>query len=103
VSVDDADEARIAEAAGADYVAVTVWSTATKPEAEPRGLTGVASVAAATSLPVVGIGGITPDNAPEVLAAGASGVAVISAVGAAEDPVAATRRLVAAVHAGGRA
>jgi thiamine-phosphate pyrophosphorylase len=103
VSVDDADQARIAEAAGADYVAVTVWSTATKPEAEPRGLTGVSSVAAVTSLPVVGIGGITPDNAVEVLAAGAAGVAVISAVGAAEDPVEATRRLVAAVHAGGRA
>jgi thiamine-phosphate pyrophosphorylase len=98
VSVGDADQARAAEAAGADYVAVTVWSTSTKPDAEPRGLDGVAAVARATTLPVVGIGGITPENAREVISAGASGVAVISAVGDADDPVVATRRLVAAVH-----
>jgi thiamine monophosphate synthase len=42
---------------------------------------------------VVGIGGITPSNAAEVLGAGAAGVAVVSAVGAADDPIAATRVL----------
>jgi len=47
----------------------------------------------ATSLPVVGIGGINPGNAGEVLEAGAAGVAVISAVGAGPDMVGATRRL----------
>jgi len=93
VSVHDAEQARAAEAAGADYLGVTVRPTPTKPDAFPHGLDGVRVVVAATSLPVVGIGGIGPANAAEVLAAGAAGVAVISAVGAAEDPVAATRVL----------
>ena len=47
----------------------------------------------ATTLPVVGIGGIDAANAALVLEAGAVGVAVISAVAAAPDPVAATRSL----------
>lgn len=93
VSVEDPAQAAAAEAAGADYLGVTVWSTPTKPEARPLGLEGLRRVVAATSLPVVGIGGIDAANAAEVLAAGAAGVAVVSAVGAAEDPVAATRRL----------
>lgn len=101
VSVDDADQARAAEAAGADYLAVTVWATPTKPDARPRGLDGVAAVAAVTTLPVVGIGGVTAEKALEVIAAGAAGVAVISAVGGADDPVEATRRLVHVVHGGG--
>lgn len=97
VSVDDADQARRAEAAGADYLGVTVWSTPTKRDARPRGLEGVRAVAEASALPVVGIGGIDASNAADVLAAGAVGVAVISAVAAAEDPAAATRALVEVV------
>ena len=93
VSVHTPEQARIAELAGADYVAVTVWATATKPEAVPRSIEGLREVVVATTLPVVGIGGIGADNAREVLAAGASGVAVISAVAGARDPVAATREL----------
>lgn len=93
ISVEGAEQARAAEAAGADYLGVTVWSTPTKPDARPRGLEGVRQVVEAASLPVVGIGGIGPANAAEVLGAGAAGVAVVSAVGAAEDPVAATRVL----------
>jgi thiamine-phosphate pyrophosphorylase len=102
ISVDDPDLARAAEAAGADYLGVTVWATTTKPDAEPLGLEGIDAIAAATALPVVGIGGITHDNAGQVIRAGAAGVAVISAVGAADDPVEATRRLVVAVHGQGR-
>jgi len=93
ISVGTPEEARAAEAAGADYVGVTVWATPTKADAVPEGLDGVRRVADATSLPVVGIGGIGPSNAAEVLAAGAAGVAVVSAVGAADDPVAVTRVL----------
>jgi thiamine-phosphate pyrophosphorylase len=93
VSVGGVEEARVAEAAGADYLAVTVWSTATKPEAVPIGLVGLREVAGATALPVVGIGGIHAGNAHEVLLAGAAGIAVISAVAVAEDPVAAVREL----------
>jgi thiamine-phosphate pyrophosphorylase len=98
VSVATPGEARAAEAAGADYVGVTVFATATKPDAAPVGLDRLREIAAATVLPIVGIGGIDATNAADVLAAGANGVAVISAVGAASDPVAATRALVLAVH-----
>jgi thiamine-phosphate pyrophosphorylase len=98
VSVGDRIEAGAAQAAGADYLGVTVWATATKPEAVPIGLEGLRAIAAGTPLPVVGIGGIDASNASEVLAAGAAGIAVVTAVAAAEDPVAATRELAASVR-----
>lgn len=97
ISVGTVEEARRAEDAGADYLGVTVWSTTTKPEAVPVGLDGLRDVAAATALPIVGIGGIHAGNAREVLAAGASGVAVISAVAAAPDPTEAVRGLRTAI------
>ena len=97
VSVSTTDEARAAEIAGADYLGVTVWATPTKPEAVPRGLKGLRAIARETSLPLVGIGGIHAGNAAEVLDAGAVGICVVSAVGAAPDPVHATEALVDAV------
>jgi thiamine-phosphate pyrophosphorylase len=98
VSVRTPGEARAAERAGADYLGATVYATPTKPDATPGGLEGIRAIVASTSLPVVGIGGIDASNAGDVVAAGASGVAVIAAVGGADDPVAATRALVRAVH-----
>ena len=79
----------------------TPWPTPTKPGATPAGLEAVRAVASATELPVVGIGGIDAGNAGTVLGAGAVGIAVLSAVAAAADPVDATRRLVAAVRDAG--
>ena len=102
ISVDDAAQARAAAAAGADYLGVTVWGTPTKPEAVAGGPSLVTAVVEASGLPVVGIGGIDASNAAEVLTAGAAGVAVISAVAAAEDPVGATRALRAAITAARR-
>lgn len=99
VSVESSAQARAAEEGGADYLAVTVWATQTKPQARPVGLEGLREIVAATSLPVVGIGGVNASNARDVIAVGASGVAVVSAVGAAPDPVAATRALVESVRA----
>jgi thiamine-phosphate pyrophosphorylase len=97
VSVETVDQAREAERLGADYLGVTVFETATKPEATPVGLEGLREIAASSSLPVVGIGGVDASNVRAVLAAGAAGVAVVSAVGAAPDPVEATRELVRVV------
>jgi len=97
VSVAGAEEARAAEAAGADYLGVTVWETSTKPEALAIGLEGIRVVAGATALPVVGIGGIDAGNARDVLAAGAAGIAVISAVATSDDPTQAVRELRASV------
>ena len=93
VSVEDAEQARAALDLGADYVAVTVWPTDTKPGAAPHGLEGVREVAEATELPVVAIGGIDAANASTVLEAGAVGIAVVGAVAGAADPAAATRAL----------
>ena len=99
ISVSSSEQAVEAERAGADYLGVTVWGTVTKPEASPIGIEGLRSVVDGTSLPVVAIGGVDADNARKALEAGAAGVAVVSAVGAARDPVTATRRLVRAVRA----
>lgn len=95
------EEAVRAEREGADYVGVgPVFPTGTKPDAGAAiGLEGLSRIAGAVRIPVVGIGGITPDNAAEVVRAGAAGVAVISAVADAEDMVEATRRLRQAVDA----
>ena len=98
ISVATPQQASDAEAFCADYLAVTVWATSTKPEAKAVGLEGLRTIVAATTLPVVGIGGIDASNAGDVIRAGAAGVAVISAVGAAHDPVAAARALVGAVE-----
>ena len=98
VSVGTDEELHAAEYVGADYLGVTVWSTATKPDAVPCGLEGLRTIASATALPVVGIGGIFPTNADLVLEAGAAGIAVISAVASAPDPVEATRSLVGVVR-----
>jgi thiamine-phosphate pyrophosphorylase len=96
ISVSSVEEALEAVSAGADYLGVTVWATPTKPDATALGIHGLRAVVEATDLPVVAIGGIDAVNARQVLEAGASGVAVVSAVGGAADPVAATRELVAA-------
>jgi thiamine-phosphate diphosphorylase len=97
LSVETPEQARTAEALGADYLGVTIFSTATKPEARPIRLEGLREIVEVTSLPVVAIGGVDASNAREVLSAGAAGLAVVSVVGEAEDPVRATRELVSAV------
>lgn len=95
-STDDPAEARDAVAAGADYVGCgTVFATASKADAgEVIGLEGLDRVAAAVDVPVVGIGGITPERARAVAErTRAAGVAVIGAVMGAEDVGSAVRGL----------
>jgi thiamine-phosphate pyrophosphorylase len=103
-SVSTPAAAREADAADADYLGVgAVYDTSStdkSPEKMAIGTDQLRAVREATDLPFVGIGGITPENAAEVVATGANGVAVITAITAAEDPAAATRRLVDAVQAG---
>ncbi|HEY8450171.1 MAG TPA: thiamine phosphate synthase [Bacillota bacterium] len=95
VSAETVDEALAAERAGADYLGVgPVYATASKEDAgAPYGPAVIARLAGATRLPIVGIGGITADNAQPVVAAGAQGVAVIAAIFGAPDPGAAAARL----------
>lgn len=86
---DDLARARTAAAAGASYVAFgAFFPSTTKPNAR-RAAFDLLRDSAALGLPRVAIGGITPDNARDVIAAGADLVAVISGVFDAPDPVAA--------------
>jgi len=101
-SVDNAAEAISAEAQGADYVGLgPVFATATKPGLPaPLGTAGIRSVADAVQIPVVSIGGITPENAADTTAQGAAGVAVIGGVLHAADPGEAARLLLRSVDEG---
>ena len=98
--------AREAEAAGADYLGVgAVYATSSKdtdPEGTEIGLERLRAIDRAVDVPFVGIGGVTVDDAADVVAAGADGVAVISAITAADDPEAATAALAEAVVDGRR-
>ncbi len=104
-SVSTPEAAREAEAAGADYLGVgAVYATGSKADIDDEeydiGLDPVRDIDEAVDIPFVGIGGVTAENAAEVVAAGADGVAVITAITAAEDPTRATRKLGAAVAEG---
>src|SRR5437899_1153257 len=101
VSTHDLEQARAAEAAGADYIAVgPVYTTTTKPDAlAPRGLALVSAVRAAVRCPLVAIGGITPGTAAAVRVAGADAVAMIGALLRAPDPEAAVRAVLARLSA----
>jgi thiamine-phosphate pyrophosphorylase len=93
-------QAREARDDGAGYIAVgAMFPTTTKPDFQLVGPELVRTIRPETTLPLIGIGGITPDNAGAVIRAGADGVAVISAVCGAADPAAATHRFLAAIHA----
>jgi thiamine-phosphate pyrophosphorylase len=95
VSAATVDEAVAALRDRADYVGVgALYTTATKADAGSAvGPARVAEIAASCDLPIVGIGGITLENAADVIRAGASGIAVITAVTMADDMVQATQRL----------
>jgi thiamine-phosphate pyrophosphorylase len=84
--------------AGVDYIGFgAIFATGTKPDAEFAGLDLLEQACSATSLPVVGIGGIDVERAPDVIQRGAAAVAVVSALFRAPDPSAAAAALLRAV------
>ncbi len=101
-SVDTPEEAQRAEALGADYLGTgPVFPTETKKTSNPViGPAGLEAIVKAVSIPVVGIGGIGPENVKEVMAAGAAGAAVASAAVLSPDPEAVVRVLRSSVGAG---
>ncbi len=103
VSARSVEEAVRAQRDGADYIGFgPVFSTTTKEDAgAPSGLDELRRASRAVAIPVVAIGGITPHNAGLVRAAGAAGVAVISAVVGAPDIAEATRTLRRAIEGDG--
>jgi thiamine-phosphate pyrophosphorylase len=91
ISAESLEDAIAAERGGADYLGVSpIYATPTKTDtAPPLGLAGLREIRKAVRLPLVGIGGLNRQNCAEVIRSGADGVAVVSAIVAADDPEAA--------------
>ncbi len=89
--------ARSAADAGADYLAMgRFFASRTKPQAPPAAITSLEQACREFHLPVVAIGGVNADNAPQLIQAGAASVAVIEALFGHSDPAdieAAARRI----------
>jgi thiamine-phosphate pyrophosphorylase len=86
-------EALAAESQGASYIGFgPVYPTRSKNNpSSVKGLSGLEKVCDAVSIPVIAIGGVTPDVTRNILEAGAHGVAVMTNITTADDPQAATR------------
>lgn len=96
VSAASLTEALQAEADGADYLGVgpVFEARSTKADAgAPRGLSLITEIRQTCALPLIAIGGINQNNVGQVIHAGADGVAVISAIVAAEDVEIAAREI----------
>jgi len=88
ISAESVQDAVQAEKGGADYLGVSpIYATPTKTDTVfPLGLEGLREIKKRVKIPLVGIGGLNKSNAAEVIRNGADGVAVVSAIVAAEDP-----------------
>lgn len=95
LSVENLSQVAQAESLDVDYYGVSpVFRTPTKTDtAPPWGLDGLSALRRITTRPLVAIGGIHLDNGRDVLAAGADGLAVVSAIISADDPGAAAAGL----------
>lgn len=99
LSIDRIEQMRAVDPTVIDYVAHGPFAaTGTKADAgRPVGVEGIRQARAMTALPLVAIGGIDVTNAADAIRAGADGIAVVSAMVAAQDPLAAAQALRGAV------
>ncbi len=94
VSAHTVEQALKAEMQGADYLGVgSIFATHSKDDAHPAGLETLKKIRKAVKIPLIAIGGIDAGNCADVIAAGADGVAVISAVMDDPQPALAAREL----------
>ena len=94
VSVQTVEQAVLAEKQGADYLGVgAVFPTSSKADAEDVSYETLKAICKAVNIPVVAIGGISAGNVLKLKGSGVSGIAVISAIFAAEDIESATKEL----------
>ncbi|MBR3419132.1 MAG: thiamine phosphate synthase [Oscillospiraceae bacterium] len=94
VSAATVDEAVQAAKDGADYLGCgAVFATGTKTNTRPVDAARLRAVCEASNVPVVAIGGITAENAPQLRGSGIAGIAVVSAIFAQPDPGAAAFQL----------
>lgn len=92
ISTHSVEEALKAEAQGADYIAIgSIFPTGTKDDTTLVGLNTLSQVRKAIRVPLVAIGGITPEGAYDAIEAGADAVAVISGIMADSDPARAAK------------
>lgn len=100
ISANTIEKAMEAEAFGADYLGVgPVFPTSTKKQSHPPlGVNGLKAIRDKVKVPVLAIGGISAENAGEVMATGADGIAVISAILGEKDIRKATRTLLKATQ-----
>jgi thiamine-phosphate pyrophosphorylase len=100
ISVNTVEEAEAAESGGADYIGVgPLFYTASKDEVRTiLGPNGLLSIRQKVKIPILAIGGITPDRAKEALSSGADGIAVISAIMRAENIRDATKNLLSKIE-----
>ncbi|MDO5309553.1 MAG: thiamine phosphate synthase [Planctomycetia bacterium] len=99
VSTKTVDQALVAESQGADYLGVgAIYPTQTKENPIRTSIETLSAITSAVSIPVVAIGGITAARIEALLGSGIVGVAVVSAIYAAEDIQSATRELKLAVQ-----
>ncbi len=100
ISTHNLDQARAAVTAGADYIGVgPVYPTGTKPGRQAVTTAYVSQAAAEIRIPFVAIGGITTDNAAEVLKAGARRLCAVSAIVGNPDPEGVCRNLLEQITA----
>ena len=96
ISAGTVEEAIAAEKAGADYIGVgAVFGTSTKKNARNMTVDRLKEIVEAVNIPVVAIGGINGQNMSELSGSKVDGVAVVSAIFAAENPGEATKDLLA--------
>lgn len=94
VSAQNVEQAIAAEKAGADYLGIgSVFPTGTKQDAKPMTFETVQEICKSVSIPIVAIGGINKTNILELTGSGIDGVAVVSAIFAQSDILAATKEL----------
>ena len=94
ISAGTVEEAVAAEKAGADYIGVgAIFTTSTKKNARNMTMEQLKEIVSSVSIPVVAIGGISAENILQLRGSGVDGVAVVSAIFAAEEPGKATADL----------
>jgi thiamine-phosphate pyrophosphorylase len=100
ISAESLEDAMEAEKNGADYLGVSpIYATPTKTDtAAPIGLEGLREIRKTVQLPLVGIGGLNRDNSAAAIRSGADGVAVVSAIVAADDPATAAGDLMQVIR-----
>jgi len=91
-SIHSPQEAIMKESQGADYLLFGhIYPTGSKPGLEPRGLKALQEVVESVQIPVIAIGGIKPHHVKDVLKTGAAGIAVLSTILEAENPLEMTK------------